>query len=308
MNNEPLLSVAMITYKHEAYIKKAIEGVLMQETNFEFHLIISDDCSPDTTPKIVQDLIDNHPKGYRIKYFRHEKNIGMQPNAIFVLKHCIGNYIALCEGDDYWTDPLKLQKQVDFLEQNEEFVISCSNAHIVSFKGDYIKQFNEHEIPENTDVNYILRNGWYIPTASVVFRNNMVELPNWFYKVQNGDYILYLLLTSNGGLVRYDNEVRCNYRIHENGASNVFKKKNAFNYSMLYNNKMFNNYSKSKYYSLIKINIENYSIGILESLPVLSIEFWQVFFNLVWFNKTFNRKLFLLLKESISLKMRSLKK
>ncbi|MFV8368175.1 glycosyltransferase family 2 protein [Flavobacterium sp. LB2R40] len=127
MKNELLLSVSMITFKHELYIKQAIEGVLMQETNFEFHLIIADDCSPDATPQIVKDIIDNHPNGYRVKYFRHEKNMGMQTNGSFALQQCKGKYVAVCEGDDYWIDPLKLQKQVDILENNPEYKFCITN-------------------------------------------------------------------------------------------------------------------------------------------------------------------------------------
>jgi glycosyltransferase involved in cell wall biosynthesis len=130
MNNTVLVSVVMITYKHEAYIKQAIEGVLMQETNFEYELIISDDCSPDLTKQVVDDIIANHKKGNKIKYFRHEKNVGMQNNSAFALLKCNAKYIAICEGDDYWIDPLKLQKQVDFLENNPNYSFCCHSYKI----------------------------------------------------------------------------------------------------------------------------------------------------------------------------------
>jgi len=285
------VSVCMITYGHEKYIREAIEGVLMQECDFKIELILANDCSPDQTDKVIQDILENHPRKSWIKYFKHEKNLGMMPNFIFAMNECQGKYIALCEGDDYWTDPLKLKKQVSFLEKNEEFVISCSNSHLINPDGSFIRIFNENEIPEITDTNYILTNEWYIPTASVVFRNINIELPKWFCKVLNGDYSLYLILTANGGLLHYKNEVRCNYRLHENGASNIFKKsEKIYNYSMLFIYKMFNDYSNRKYSSSIKIKIERYSINILKSLPVLSKEFWKISFNLFWFDKTLSRK------------------
>jgi RimJ/RimL family protein N-acetyltransferase/glycosyltransferase involved in cell wall biosynthesis len=298
----PKVSVFMMVYNHEKFIKEALDGVLMQKCNFDYEIVIGEDYSTDESRNIILEYAKQFPG--KFKLLLHTSNIGAQKNQLAVLENCTGQYIAMCEGDDYWTDPLKLQKQVDFLEKNEEFVISCSNSNIVNFESSYVKLFNENKIPEITDVNYILRNKWYIPTASIVFRNNMIEFPNWFYKVKNGDYMLCLFLTSNGGLVHYENEVRCDYRLHENGVSNIFKKKNTFNYSMLYNNKMFNDYSKGKYNQLIKINIEYFSLNILGQLPIFSKEFWKVLFNLIGYNKTLSRNLFFFFKKRISLKKR----
>ena len=136
--NTPLLSVIMITYKHEGFIAEAIDGVLMQECDFEVELIIADDCSPDKTSLIVSKYIETHPKGQWIKYTRHEHNKGMMPNFIFALEEAKGKYIAMCEGDDYWTDPYKLQKQVDFLEQNEEYNIVFHKVKILNFDGSFL--------------------------------------------------------------------------------------------------------------------------------------------------------------------------
>ena len=122
-NKNIMVSICCITYNHENFIRDAIEGFLMQQTNFDYEIIIANDCSPDNTDSFVKKYINNHPKGKLIKYFRHDKNIGVMPNFIFALKQCTGKYIALCEGDDYWTDPYKLQKQVDFLEANLDYTI-----------------------------------------------------------------------------------------------------------------------------------------------------------------------------------------
>jgi glycosyltransferase involved in cell wall biosynthesis len=122
------VSVVMITFNHENYIREAIEGVLMQETDFEMELIISNDCSTDATNIVIEDFLLNHPNAFKVKYFNQEKNLGMMPNFIFTLNQSKGNYIAICEGDDYWTDTYKLQKQVDFLEANPEYVIHGGDA------------------------------------------------------------------------------------------------------------------------------------------------------------------------------------
>jgi glycosyltransferase involved in cell wall biosynthesis len=218
MDNEPLLSVAMITYKHEAYIKQAVEGVLMQETNFEFHLIISDDCSPDTTAQIVQDIIDNHPNGYRVKYFRHEKNMGMQPNGLFALQQCKGKYVAVCEGDDYWTDPLKLQKQVDFLETNNDFVL-CFH------KVNELNEFNSkstNTFPNITEdhsykiYDYILNN--LTATCSMVFVKKYFKAEHWFNSLPFGDLGVVLVLMKNSNkraMVLKD--IMGTYRVHQGG-------------------------------------------------------------------------------------------
>ena len=120
MKNEKqlMVSVVMITYGHENYIEQAIKGVLMQECDFQYELIIANDCSPDNTDRIVQKIIDNTNNADRIKYVRHTVNKGMTANFLWTLQQASGKYIAICEGDDYWTDPLKLQKQVDLLEVN----------------------------------------------------------------------------------------------------------------------------------------------------------------------------------------------
>ncbi len=215
MENKPLVSVDMITYKHEAFIKQAIEGVLMQETNFEYHLIIADDCSPDNTEAIVRNIIATHPKGHTIKYFRHEKNIGMQANGMFAGQQCKGKYIAICEGDDYWTDPLKLQKQVDFLENNSEF--SLVGHWAVNSNNKTIGVFDK----EDFAFEDIYFRSLSIPTASIVFRNN-IEMPKWVKKVYGGDRAL-IFLCANSGKLKVLPFVGSYYRIHSGGMEQQYK-------------------------------------------------------------------------------------
>ena len=164
----PIVSVCMITYGHEKYIREAIEGVLIQECDFEIELILANDCSPDRTDEIIQDIIKNHPKGCWIKYFKHESNIGMMPNFIFAIKECEGKYIALCEGDDYWTDDYKLSKQVDFLEQNPEFSLYFHKSE------DKLGKILQNIEDKTYNAEELLTN-WYIHTASTVFRNSFSE-------------------------------------------------------------------------------------------------------------------------------------
>ncbi len=168
-----MVSVLMLTYNHQEFIAQAIEGVLSQKTTFDIELIIANDYSTDNTDSIIKKIIekDNNAKE-KIKYINNSKNIGMQPNFILAYNHCKGKYIAECEGDDYWTDPYKLQKQVDFLESNPEYAITFHKVKIYNeikqkFEEDTLNTFTN----ETTTLNDLLR-GNYIRTVSTVFRNS----------------------------------------------------------------------------------------------------------------------------------------
>src|SRR4030042_2430256 len=122
MSLEPLVDVAMGTYNHEKFSAQALESVLSQRTNFSYRIIISDDCSTDNTRAIIMSYAEKHP-GKIITIFP-QKHVGLlHPDRPFikVLKQCTAKYIALLEGDDYWTEPYKLQKQVDFLKTHADF-------------------------------------------------------------------------------------------------------------------------------------------------------------------------------------------
>ena len=213
MSNNPTVSVCMITYGHEKFIEQAINGVLMQVTDFEIELIIANDCSPDNTDIVIQNVLKNNPKASLIKYIKHEINIGMMPNFIFALNECKGKYIAICDGDDYWTDPYKLQKQVDFLEANEDYVLCFHkikvhkvNGSIVDALSNNIKAIHQYETIEDLALK-----GNYIHTPSVVFRNIIKEFPKEFSLSPIGDYFLYMLLAQYGKL-KYLDETMCVYR------------------------------------------------------------------------------------------------
>ena len=213
----------MITYNHEKFIREAIDGVLSQQTNFGFELIIANDCSPDKTDEIVNEYINTHPKGNCIKYFSHKKNLGMIPNFIFAMEKCKGRYIALCEGDDYWTAPLKLQKQVDFLEPNSNFAISFHATNNLDDNKLY------RSAPAESDTTYslqdIARMGNILNTCSVVFRNGLINTyPDCFYSSPIGDYIINLM-NAKKGKIKYFSEVMSVYRINVGNWSSIDWKK-----------------------------------------------------------------------------------
>ena len=223
------ISIIMVTYGHEQYIREAIEGVLMQEGDFDFELIIANDCSFDNTDVIISELLKSHPKADKIRYIKHDKNIGMMPNFIFALQQAQGNYIALCDGDDYWTDPYKLQKQVDFLETNPDYVLSFHKIKILKPNGELVEDFIT-KVPENYETQETLaRLGNYIHTPSVVFRNVIKEFPPEIALTPIGDYFLYMLLAEQGKLKYIDEEMA----VYRYGVG-VISKMN--NFKIAYNN------------------------------------------------------------------------
>lgn len=217
------ISVVTITYGHEDFITKCIEGVLMQVGDFELEFIISSDKSPDNTTEIVENFIHNHPKGNSIKFLNRKENMGIMPNFYDSLKQATGDYIALCDGDDYWTNPHKLQKQLDFLEANEDYILVGHNVEIFEnetntilnpsfpFSGDVV--VNQNSIYEKN----------YIPALSLFYRNSEI-LPKWILISPIGDYPLILFL-SQFGKIGFINEVMASYRSNTGYHSSIQKEK-----------------------------------------------------------------------------------
>ena len=208
------VSVCMITYNHEMFIEKAIEGVLMQKTNFPVELVIGEDCSTDRTREICLKYKNEYPD--RIKLLLREKNLGIMGNFIDTLQSCTGRYIALCEGDDYWTDPYKLQKQADFLDANAGFSI-CFHSVKVLKRNRLRRDKITRDVPETTDI-YTLAEGNYIHTPSVMYRRRG-EVLKEFEKAAGlsvGDYVLHMFHARYGKIKKIPDAMAV-YRIHEGG-------------------------------------------------------------------------------------------
>ena len=205
------VSVIMITYGQEKYISDAINGVLSQKCNFEVELILANDCSPDNTDTEINKILNNNPNANWVKYTRHSVNKGMQNNFIWASEQCTGKYIAMCEGDDYWTDPLKLQKQVDFLETNSDYVLCFHKVNILKQNGRIVPDFvtklpNDYQLKE-----VFFKKGNYIHTVSVMYRNFLIDFPELYRYTPEGDFLLYLMLTKFGKL-GYLEDVMAVYR------------------------------------------------------------------------------------------------
>lgn len=210
------VSVCMITYNHEAYIAEAIESVLMQKTDFPVELVIGEDCSTDGTRAIVLDYAARYPD--RIRPLLPEKNLGVGLNSVATLEECRGQYVALLDGDDYWTDPLKLQKQVDFLEENPEYVMCHHNAMIIDSAGDLVTGPDLPVSPQRDFSSEELIKGAWVRTLTACFRNVLEELPPEFNKVLAGDKFLWSLLGHYGPSKYLGDTIEpAAYRIHPGG-------------------------------------------------------------------------------------------
>ncbi len=236
----PLVSVCVQTYNQADYIKQCLDGILMQQTNFPFEIILGEDQSTDGTRKICIAYAEKH-SNIKLSLRSRDDVIHINGRATgrhnFTenLKACQGRYIALCEGDDYWTDPLKLQKQVDILEKHDDINICFNRANTLK-----AEQLELHPIPEEVDLKgfkYIelLQHYNFITTASVVLRKpEGFTIPNWFYKIPFGDMGLYKL-ASGSGLIHCIEDTMSVYRVHDRGIySGISEIKAQQNYLSFY--------------------------------------------------------------------------
>lgn len=248
--DNPIISVIMITYGHEKFIEQAINSVLMQECDFEVELVLANDCSPDQTDRVIQDILENHPRKSWIRYFKHEKNMGMMPNFIFAMKECQGKYIALCEGDDYWTDPLKLQKQFDFLDVNHEYNIVWTRCNTINENLEITldNSFLKEELKEvNTD-NFFIK--YRTMTLTCMFRSGpLKDLSFRRFKFFKDNSLYFLLLkNSKGRVLEFTSAV---YRMHQGG---VWSSKNY--YQRVYHD--YNNLDEIINLIVDNINLRNF--------------------------------------------------
>jgi len=212
LSRNPLVSVHMITYNHEPYIVQAIEGVLFQETNFPIELVIGEDCSGDGTREIVLEYQKKYPEICRV--ITSEKNVGMHKNCLRIEKACRGKYIAYCEGDDYWHHPLKLQKQVDYMESHPDVGLVHSGAdtyHVESNRRLRWLPKPINIIEDDKMFITILESNYQIKTLTVLVRrvllaNLINSYPDFFSeKYLFGDHQRWLLV-SRVSKVRFINE------------------------------------------------------------------------------------------------------
>lgn len=216
--NKPLVSISCITYNHSKFIKECLDGFLMQQANFDFEVLIHDDASTDNTQEIIKAYQEKHPSIIKpILQTENQYSKGVRGiNAKFNYSRAQGKYIALCEGDDYWTDPLKLQKQVDFLEANPLYAGSATNSIMIFEDSSKNKLFKKSTVNLDLYIEDLLGHR-HFHTASFLFKKECIINVD-FPKILSGDRYLFLLITSNGP-IHYINKSTCVYRKNDGGIS-----------------------------------------------------------------------------------------
>ncbi len=208
------LSVAMITYNQERFIGQALEGVLSQKVNFDYEIVIGEDCSTDGTRAIVADFARRYPDRM-VPIFR-ELNVGAMQNFAETLATCRGEYVAFLEGDDYWTRDDKLQMQVDFLDSHPDHAV-CSTRALFVKEGAQGHSEVQPQIPASSYSITDLFATNPVVSCTVMYRWGSVgPLPDWIHSLKMADWPLHILVARSGGLRLLD-EVTSTYRIHPGG-------------------------------------------------------------------------------------------
>ncbi len=268
-----MVSVAIPVYNHALFVERAVESVLMQKTNFKFEIIIGDDFSTDGTREILIALKEKNP--YKIQLLLADKNNGVHTNAVNIYNNCKGKYIAMLEGDDYWTYEHKLQKQVDFLENNPDYngcfhdasiiTTPAQNSNTIALKQSYSEykyysQFNTYK-KDFYPWDLLQRN--LIANATLVFRN--ADFLPFFMNNK------HLLLSLNWGIhlyvirnskFRYFNETWSVYNDHPEG---VTKKTEAIAFHVS-NIKILKKFKKDSFYNSIRLDIQRATLNELKQI------------------------------------------
>lgn len=211
---KPLVSVYCTTYNHARYIKQTISSILKQETSFDYEIIIHDDASTDGTTRIVEELQSKHKSTIRtIIQDDNQYSKGLNPFYSFVLPEVRGRYIARCEGDDYWTNVHKLQRQIEFLEANPEYVACVHNTLIVNQRTHARRLLSRAFTERDLSVSSLVRENGSFHFSSLVERREVYDdLPEFVFGVPGaGDYPLRVYLGLKGQ-VRYLPHVMSVYR------------------------------------------------------------------------------------------------
>lgn len=208
----PLVSIVCVTYNHEATVAETIDSFLMQETDFAIEVLIGEDCSTDRTREICAAYAEKHPQ--RVRVIISAENVGPQANYIRTLKEVRGRYIAYCEGDDYWTDPRKLQKQVDLMESDPDCALCFHKA--VELKNGERREFAPAvPRPRFSIDDLFLEN--FLRSCTVLYRNVLRgDYPDWFYDLEIGDWAFHILHAQHGYVAYMDESMAC-YRVHTRG-------------------------------------------------------------------------------------------
>ncbi|SEG50172.1 Glycosyltransferase involved in cell wall bisynthesis [Halpernia humi] len=220
MNKYPKISACIVTYNQEDLISQCLDGVLIQDYPGEIEIVLSDDCSTDNTDAVITDYIATKkiPENITVKYISQQINKGYVRNLMFVLSDATGDYIALCDGDDYWTSVDKLRKQCDFLEKNPDYSLCYTSYQCIDLKGNKLGVARSGLNKKNT-ADEVLQGRFLLPIRTAFSRNFSNEFVPFFEKFLNPTSAdrIYPYFYALKGKVKFFDEITAVYRVHEGG-------------------------------------------------------------------------------------------
>lgn len=216
MDDNIIVSVSCITYNHAKYIRQCLDGILMQKADFQYEILIHDDASTDGTDDIIREYAQKYPTIIKPIFEKENQySKGVPISATFNYPRAEGKYIALCEGDDYWTDPYKLQKQVDFLNNHPDYAMCFHDCYI---RNETQNEFYHEEIQDRDYSVKELFSKWIVPTASMLLKKECVLEISPDIRIINGDIRVVLSCFAHGK-VRGMKDKMSAYRVQENGVT-----------------------------------------------------------------------------------------
>lgn len=273
---KPLVSICVQTFQHVDYIKDCLEGILAQKTTFPFEILLGEDYSTDGTRDICIAYAKEFPNKIKLFLHQRENNIKIGENStgrfnfLYNVFSSQGKYIALCEGDDFWTDDYKLQKQVDFLEKNNDYGICFHETKVLwddsnkSLAVSLNRDFPWNNMSQDRTVYYMadVLKGPFMATASVMIRRELFpdKFPSWINEAYSGDITFYAIILGDYK-VKYLNEVMAVYRRHSGGITRLHKN-NKVLVNRIYILNEINQYYDFKYEQLIKVSMKDYILSL----------------------------------------------
>ena len=259
------LSVFVVTYNQEKYIRQCLDSILMQKVDFDYEVVIGEDHGTDGTRVICEEYAAKYPQ---IRLLPLKERLGIARNWQRVLSECCGEYIAMCEGDDYWTDIYKLQRQVSFLEGNADYVMSFHDATIIDENNNIISESKQGDCKRDISSIELLK-GNHPSTQTVVFRQSalpqILETMRNGYRYNNGDTVLFTMLGKYGS-AKYQPEISNSvWRNHSTAAwsaiCNIEKDISSYHtYSFLqkqYHNELKKNFLNARLNKLSRIVMDS---------------------------------------------------
>ena len=269
MEQKVLVSIQCLVYNHEPYLRQCLDGFVMQKTNFAFEAIVHDDVSTDHSADIIREYAEKYPSIIKPIYEKENQYSKTDGSLIRIMNAAVdinAKYIAFCEGDDYWIDPYKLQKQVDFMEMNINYSMCFHDVYRL-YGGKLQSSYRQYY--RNTDAclyDVIINGGLFCPTASILLRKNIYDkYPDFAKRCHVGDYPMQIYMALKGK-VRFMKDIMGVYRIGTEGSwtdrmrrldANMIKDKMNDEICML---ESFNDYSEHKYNNIFSKRISIYRI------------------------------------------------